>query len=164
MAKEETNNHVEDPQVNNDLKTQLEAEKADRDRLIAEAVKPFQEQLATLGEALKAKDTELAKFATMGETLKSAVAEFKTVLMASNPLYTEELITGATIEELKASAVKADAIIAKVREGVINGGNAEAAAARIPAGAPGRKEPDISSMSTVEKIQHGLEQARKKGK
>jgi hypothetical protein len=92
------------------------------------------------------------------------VAEFKTVLMASNPLYTEELITGATIEELKASAVKPDAIIAKVREGVINGGNAEAAAARIPAGAPGRKEPDISSMSTVEKIQHGLEQARKKGK
>jgi chromosome segregation ATPase len=161
-----TENQTPTPEDKQDLKAQLEAEKQERDKLVAEATQPLQEQIATLGAALKDKDAQLAKLTEDFEGAKAAyafaVADFKQLVITANPLFTEDLIAGNTIEELKASAEKASGVIAKLREGLEKSSQTEAAAARIPAGAPPRKEPDISSMSTTEKINYGLEQAKKK--
>ena len=171
MAEEEIkaqDNGDSTPDELSQLKAELEQEKAEREKLIAEATQPLLEQVATLGEALKQKDEELAKQTSSAQALQeklgAAVAEFRTLVLQTNPLYTEDLIAGATIEELKQATDRANAIIAKVREGVQSASQAEAAATKVPAGAPGRKEPDISSMTIAEKINYGLEQARRKTK
>jgi hypothetical protein len=157
LADEQTiikENETPTPEVKQDLKAQLEAEQQAKDKLVAEAAQPLQQRIAQL-EA----DFEGAKAA-----YAFAVADYKKLLILANPLFTEELIAGNSIEELKASAQKASGVIAKVREGLEKASSTEAATARIPAGAPPRKEPDIGSMSTVEKINYGLDQAKKKSK
>jgi hypothetical protein len=53
---------------------------------------------------------------------------------------------------------RANKLVANVQESL----SRQAQAASVPAGAPQRTGPDVSTMSTKEKINLGLEQARKK--
>jgi hypothetical protein len=69
-----------------------------------------------------------------------------------------EVIFGTTVEEVKASLARTNKLVANVQESLAK----QAAAASVPAGAPQRTGPDVSAMSTTEKINLGLEQAKRK--
>jgi hypothetical protein len=83
-----------------------------------------------------------------------AVEDYKRLAASSNPLIPIEAISGATIEEVKESLHRARKLVANVQSSLMEGA--------VPAGAPARAGLDISAMSTKEKINYGLEQARKK--
>jgi molecular chaperone GrpE (heat shock protein) len=109
-------------------------------------------QLATLS-----RDFEGAKAA-----YAYAVEDYKKLAASSNPLIPAEAIQGATIEEVKDSLDRALKLVANVQSALQEGLSKQAQAASIPAGAPARAGLDTSAMSTKEKINYGLEQARRK--
>jgi hypothetical protein len=87
-----------------------------------------------------------------------AVEDYKKLAASSNPLIPAEAISGATIEEVKDSLDRAIKLVANVQESL----SKQAQASSIPAGAPARGGLDTSAMSTKDKINYGLEQARRK--
>jgi hypothetical protein len=64
----------------------------------------------------------------------------------------EELISGDTIEAVNESLEKAKNLIGRVRQGI----ETEISRARVPAGAPERRPPDLSALSPSEKILYGI--------
>lgn len=99
-------------------------------------------QLQSLGETASA----------LGNSLARAVAAYKGMVVRANPGLTPELISGETVDEVDASLERAKGIIASVRKSL----EAEYAGARVPAGAPPRMHPDLSSLSPIEKIKHAI--------
>ena len=87
-----------------------------------------------------------------------AVEDYKKLAASTNPLIPVEAISGATIEEVRGSLDRALKLVANVQESLVK----QAQATSVPAGAPARAGLDTSAMSTKEKINYGLEQARKK--
>ena len=162
------------------LKAGLEAEKAKATELVAEATKPLQDRVAELESELETKagvitglEDQLAKanaahsdlveeFEGAKAAYAYAVEDFKKLAIASNPLIPQEAIYGGSIEEIKASLDRANKLVANVQSFLQEGLSKQAQADQVPAGAPQRTGPDVSAMSTKEKINLGLEQARKK--
>ena len=151
------------------LKAELETERAKATELVAEATQPLQERVTALEGELETKaglitglEDQLAQAANDFEGAKAAYAyaveDFKQLAIASNPLIPQEAIYGGSIEEIKASLDRANRLVANVQESL----SKQAQAASVPAGAPQRTGPDVSAMSTKEKINLGLEQARKR--
>ena len=155
------------------LKAELEAEKARATGLVAEATQPLQERITTLEGELETKvslitglEDQLAQMSNDFEGAKAAYAyaveDFKKLAIASNPLIPQEAIYGGSIEEIRASLDRANKLVANVQSFLQEGLSKQAQAAQVPAGAPQRTGPDVSAMSTKEKINLGLEQARKR--
>jgi chromosome segregation ATPase len=144
------------------IKAELEAEKAKAQTLADEATRPLQERISALEAELQAARDERQATSNELEGAKAAYAyaveDFKKLAAAANPLLPPEVISGATIEEVKASIEKANKLVANVQESL----SKQTQQASVPAGAPARTGPDVSSLSTKEKINLGLEQARKK--
>jgi hypothetical protein len=92
------------------------------------------------------------------KALAAAVEDFKKLAASSNPLLPPEIIFGTTIEEVKISLERANKLVANVQESLAK----QAAASVVPAGAPVRSGPNTEGLSTIGKINLGLEQARKK--
>lgn len=94
------------------------------------------------------KEREEANSKLQGD-LGEAVIKYREALLKANPHLPEELIQGSSIEELDASVQKAQTVVEKVKSNIEE-------STRVPAGSPVRSGPDISEMSTGEKIQYGL--------
>jgi len=150
------------------LKAELEAEKAKSQEAITAATQELTGRVATLEADLEAKGTQITELTTQGEsqtqelataksTLESAVGAYKDVVLKANPLIPTDLIQGLTIDEVNASLEKATGLVGQIKEGLEKEGDAE----KIPPGAPQRTGPDMSAMTTKEKINYGLDQARK---
>ncbi len=90
--------------------------------------------------------------ATTSNSLAEAVASYKAVVVQTNPEVIEELISGDTIEAISESLEKAKTLVSRVRQGV----EAEISLAKVPAGAPERTSPDLSTLSPREKIQYAI--------
>ncbi len=86
------------------------------------------------------------------DSLSKAVAGYKAVVVRANPEVIEELITGDSIETINDSLSRAKELVGKVRRGV----ESEISLAKVPAGAPERTSPDLSSLSPREKIQYAM--------
>ncbi len=86
--------------------------------------------------------------------LQEATARYREALLASSPDLPEEIVAGETIEELDAAAEQARQTVRRVRDRL----ESEAQSGRVPAGAPPRSGPDVSSLSPIEKIRLGLNQ------
>ena len=137
--------------------------------LVQPAAQELQDKVAALESQVEAKAgvitglegqlTSLSHdFEGAGAAYAYAVEDYKKLAASSNPLIPSEAISGATIEEVKDSLDRALKLVASVQESLAR----EAQASSIPAGAPARAGLDTSAMSTKEKINYGLEQARKK--
>ena len=114
----------------------------------------FQARITELEHSAATKDGELA---VLKESLANAAAKYRAAILASAPGVPEELVKGDTIEELDTSLELAQGIVSKVRQGL----EVELAARSVPAGAPPRTPPDLSTLSPGDKIAHALsEQAR----
>ncbi len=151
------------------IKLELEGERQRTQSLVAEATRELTERIATLETDLATKTGELeplkdqlAEASTNFEGAKAAYAyaveDFKKLAAASNPLIPPEVIFGTTIEEVKVSLERANKLVANVQESLAK----QAALSVVPAGAPARTGPNTEGLSTIGKINLGLEQARKK--
>ena len=150
------------------LKAELEAEKAKLTQAVSDATQELTGRVTTLEADLQAKGTQIGELTTQAEgqaqeltiakgVLESAVGAYKDVVLKANPLIPTDLIQGLTIDEVSASLEKATALVGQIKEGLEKNGSAD----KIPPGAPQRTGPDLSSMTTKEKINYGLDQARK---
>jgi chromosome segregation ATPase len=155
------------------IKTELLEEAVRNDKLVEEATSPLRDKIAALEQELvaKAADTEelkgqLAKlqadFDGASAAYAYAVEDFRALALQANPFITPELVGGDTVEAVKANVAKANALVAKVKQSLEQQAATLTHLANVPAGAPGRSEPDLSALSAVEKINLGLEQAKRK--
>jgi len=113
-------------------------------------------QLTGLTEQLEGKTKEMeeaaAKLANVSGFLDQAVAKYLGVAKALNPSVPGDIIGGGTIEDIDASVEKGKAIVGAVRKAM----EAEAAAGKVPAGAPERGEISLEGLSPREKIAAGI--------
>jgi chromosome segregation ATPase len=127
------------------------------------AVGALKERITELEKVLADRDTELTavkksvvelqeKLSAQGAELIKAAAEYRTLVLQTNPGITEELITGESISAINESLAKARSLIGKVRQSV----EKDIARTRVPIGAPGRQTPDISALSPREKIHYAI--------
>ena len=151
------------------FKAELETAKTQVTTGVDQATLPLKERIASLEADIKAKGEDITKnlatvaekdksFASLAANFESAVTAYKGQVLKANPLVPVELVAGATIPEIDASVVRATAIVTKIKDGIAQ----QNLTVTVPAGAPGRTEPDISGLSTREKITRGLEAKRKK--
>jgi len=134
------------------LIAQKDQELASRDTRISElgqATANLENEIATLKQAVAEADDSLHK---LGESFKQAVASYKVLVVQSNPDVPEELVAGDTIEAITDSLTSAKELVSKIRKSM----ETEISLARVPAGAPERTPPDLSALSSREKIQYAV--------
>jgi len=148
------------------IEAELMAEAIRNDKLVEEATAPLRQQIGQLEQELASKtaDIEALKTDMLGATAAYlfAVEDYRQLAAQANPFVTLDLLEGGTIDAIKGSVAKANALVSKVKESMQQQAQAFAQLANVPAGAPGRTEPDMSALSPAEKIAYGLEQAKKK--
>ena len=104
-------------------------------------------------DTVKKSVEKLQESLTVGEAeLIRAAADYRKLVLQTNPDVTEELITGDSISEINESLAKAKTLISKVRQSV----EKEIARTRVPVGSPGRQTPDLSALSPREKIHYAI--------
>ena len=86
--------------------------------------------------------------------LKSAADRYREMALEQAPELPAELVTGTTVAEVDEALQRARETVSKVRGHL----ESQAQAGKIPVGAPPRSEPDLSGLSTEEKISYGLQQ------
>ena len=159
------------------LKAELEAEKSrfhrDMQTAVAEATQALTDRVATLEADLTARTGELETLQGQLTTVQGdfegakaayayAVEDFRKLVLQTNPLFTPDIIVGDTIDAVKASVEKAGVLVSKVKEGLEAQASALSQLNTVPAGAPARGAINTEGLSAKEKINLGLEQARKK--
>ena len=133
-------------------KAALEETLAGKDSRIAalEAqVTEFTTQLEAKAQEAQASAAELA---TTKEAKGQAVTKYLNMAKALNPTIPETIIAGESIEEIDASIEKGKSIVEAVKQAMTS----EAAAAKVPAGAPTRGGISTEGMSPREKIAAGI--------
>jgi len=120
-------------------------------------------EITSLKQEVAGKETEInsrkqtgqemqTRLTSLNDSLSKAVASYKAVVMWANPEVIEELISGDTIQSIDESVSKAKELVSKVRRGV----ESEISLTKVPAGAPERTMPDLSTLSPREKIQYAI--------
>jgi hypothetical protein len=151
------------------LQGELDALRTQATTQVEAATQPLKERIASLEADVKAKGEEITahvatlsekdkSFASLTQNFEATIGAYKGQVLKANPLVPGELIGGATVAEIDSALAKATAIVDKIKGGLA----AQNQTVTIPAGAPGRTAPDISGLTTREKITHGLEAKRKK--
>ena len=143
MAEEVTKENGQENSSGNG--NQLEQKVAEFEHIVAEK----ESEIVTL----KKSEGELKeKLAVVNKSLTEAVVSYKDRVVQMNPEITEELISGDTIEAVDKSLEKAISLIGRVKKSV----EKEISNIRVPAGAPGRRIPDLSTLTPREKIQYAI--------
>ncbi len=138
MADEDKTASTEQPADPQARLAELENQVAERDKRIAELESNVAASQKQLGDVR----------ATLGQ----AVTSYRILVAQANPDVLADLITGDTVEAVNQSLQSAKELVGRVKKTIAT----EAAATRIPAGAPQRTAPDISALSAREKIHYGL--------
>ena len=100
-------------------------------------------------------DNQAADLTTLKDAHGQAVTKYLDAVKAANPAIPGDTITGDTIEDIDASAAKANSIAAAVTASL----EAKAKETKVPAGAPTRVL-DLSALTPDEKIRVGLQQSK----
>jgi chromosome segregation ATPase len=153
------------------LEEQLAAANADIERLqarVAEAeslATTRSEELSSLRQRAAEQETRLTEYGaeldevrgayeTQSGAMREAVGRLRAALLEREPHLPSDIVTGDTVADLDASIQRARETVAQVRQHL----EQQAQALRVPAGAPARGDPDVSSLSAGEKIRLGLRQ------
>ena len=90
--------------------------------------------------------------------LRSAAVKYRAARLASDTDVPEELVPElGTIEEIDREFESAQRVVGQLREQLGRDAAAQARTVRVPAGSPARREADVSSLSSGEKIRLGLQ-------
>ena len=152
---------------------ELEAALAERDARIQEmgdAQMQYERRIVAMEESLAQRDARIGEmeatleqkesalkeregeFEELEAQLVRAVAVYRTSLLTAEPEIPEEMVQGATVEEIEESLARARQMVEQVRTQL----EAQASQERVPVGAPVRSAPDLSGLSPQEKILLGL--------
>jgi hypothetical protein len=114
-------------------------------------------KLAELETALNETRQSLAARTGDYDRLKAAlddtVSAYRKLAVSSSPLYSDDMISGSSVEEIDASIKKVNGLVKKMRSTL----EAELKDLTIPAGAPERSAPDLSGLSPRDKIKYGIQ-------
>jgi chromosome segregation ATPase len=136
------------------IKAQLDEEQKAKSAL-EQAISEKDAKLAGLETALsEAKKSSEALTTSLKEARDQAVAKYLTIAKTLNPTIPQDIIGGDTIAEIDASIEKGKALVTSVKQYI----EAEASAAKVPAGAPTRTTISLEGMSPKEKIAYGIQQ------
>lgn len=138
---------------------ELEARLAEKESELAR----MSARVIEIEEAVSGKDRDIAsltqsrheleeRLGVVNSSLAEAVADYRTLVLQTNPGVVDDLITGNTVKEVNDSLARAKALVSKVKQGL----EAEVSRTRVPAGAPERRSPDLSALSPREKIQYAI--------
>ena len=152
-------NPSEEGEIAEDRVAELEGLIAEKEEELAKA----NARIAELEQAVIDKDSDVAalkqsqaeleeRLSAVGDSLVEAIASYKAIVIQANPEVMEELVIGDTIESINESLEKAESLVSKVRQGL----ETEISQARVPAGAPERRSPDLSALSPREKIKYAI--------
>jgi len=133
-------------------KAELRESLEKKDFVIADLETKHGELEAALSEAKQGSEVGAAALTAAAEAKQQAVAKYLQAVKALNPQVPEDIITGETIEEIDASVEKAKATVEAVKQSL----QAEAAATKVPAGAPTRGAISLEGMSPREKIAYAI--------
>ena len=133
-----------------ELQAEGEALRAERSNLQGSLSEAQQESEAKHKEL----QTSVAELATLKEAKDQAVAKYLNMAKALNSGIPEDIIAGETIEEIDRSVERGKAIVEAVKASM----ESEAAAARVPAGAPARGTISLEGLSPRDKIAYGIQQ------
>ena len=139
---------------------------AELERLVAQRDRELVTARARVNEVeqvVAGKDSEIAaltqsrneleeRLTRLSGLLAEAVSRYRAMVIEANPEVVAELVSGDSIESINESLSQAKALVSKVRQGV----EAEISLARVPAGAPERTSPDLSTLSPREKIKYAI--------
>ena len=152
---------------------ELEAALAERDARIQEmgdAQMQYERRIVAMEESLAQRDARIGEmeatleqkesalkeregeFEELEAQLVRAVAVYRTSLLTAEPEIPEEMVQGATVEEIEESLARARQMVEQVRTQL----ESQAYQERVPFGAPVRSAPDLSGLSPQEKILLGL--------
>jgi len=106
-----------------------------------------------LGEAKQSLDARAGDCDRLKAALDDAVSAYRKLAVSTSPLYSDDIISGSSVEEIDASIKKVNGLVKKMRSSL----EAELKDLTVPAGAPERSAPDLSGLSPREKIKQGLE-------
>ncbi len=125
---------------------------------VAEAEATAQEAgQAARAEQLAALEREMA---AERERTRAAVTRYRQAVLAAEPELPEELVSGASLEEVEQSLTAARRAVATIRERLAVEGQQGGG---FPVGAPARGAASTAGMSAAEKIAFGLEREARAG-
>jgi hypothetical protein len=110
------------------------------------------DQAKRVVELEKAAASASERMAKLDGSLKQAVESYRALVIKANPEVLPELISGDSIEALEGSLANAKELTGKIKAGL----ETQAAAIKVPAGAPARGAPDGAGLSAREKIRMGI--------
>jgi hypothetical protein len=88
--------------------------------------------------------------------LRDAVVRYREARLAASPDIPHDLVPELeTVEDIDREFESAQRVVGQLREKIEREAVAQARSARVPAGAPARREADVSSLSPSEKIKLG---------
>ena len=139
------------------------AEKEEASRARDNRLREAEARINSLEQTIGERDTELGAIkqamdqsdetlSGIKNSLAEAVTSYRAKVVQTNADIPEELITDDTIEAVDRSESDARNLVSRVKQGL----EADAAITRIPAGAPQRTTPDLSTLSPREKIQYAI--------
>jgi len=106
-----------------------------------------------LSEARQSLEARTGDCDRLKAALDGAVNAYRKLAVSTSPLYSDDIISGNSVEEIDASLKKVNSLMKKMRSSL----EAELKDLIIPAGAPERSAPDLSGLSPRDKIKQGLE-------
>ena len=124
-----------------------------------EATPAWEERVQELQqEAEQARAASVAHGAE-AESLRSQLADtlarYREMLLARDPDVPVEMVQGESVAELESSYERASGLVERLRRQAAE----HAAQARVPAGAPARRGPDLGGLTPQQKIVQGLQQS-----
>jgi len=137
------------------IKAQLEEEqqaKAALEQGAAEKDARIAALESALSEAKQESQAALTETARLKDAEATTVGKYREALLAAHPDIPQDLIQGDSVSGLFASVEKGKATVHAVRKSL----EAEAAATKVPAGAPTRGAISVEGMSPREKIAAGI--------
>jgi hypothetical protein len=105
-----------------------------------------------LGEARQSLTARAVDCDRLKASLDDAVSAYRKLAVSTSPLYSDDMISGSSVEEIDASIKKVNGLVKKMRSSL----EAELKDLTVPAGAPERSTPDLSGLSPREKIKQGI--------
>lgn len=121
-------------------------------------IETLTQELNTANDTIALQEKSLAQWT---EDLANAIGSYRSIILSANPAIPEEMVAGESVADIDASLEKAKGLATKIKaslEAELSTINRKTA---IPAGAPERSGPDISSLSPREKIQYAIEKEAK---
>ena len=106
-----------------------------------------------LNEARQSLAARTGDYDRLKAALDDTVSAYRKLAVSSSPLYSDDMISGSSVEEIDASIKKVNGLVKKMRSSL----EAELKDLTIPAGAPERSAPDLSGLSPRDKIKYGIQ-------